>query len=80
MNCVSPEEVFVRSTQGYLEKAIQTPMAQGRSTEIISMMKWIETSRFSIQNSFSFREDRRSAVWLGMRVSGLRVEWSGFGI
>ena len=36
-----------------MEKGIQTPMAQGRSTEIISMIKWIRTSRLSIQNSLS---------------------------
>jgi hypothetical protein len=38
---------------GYLEKGIQTPMARGRSTKIISMMKWIRTSRLSLQNSLS---------------------------
>ena len=27
-------------------------MAHGRSAEIISMMKWIRTSRLSIKNSF----------------------------
>ena len=32
---------------------IQTPMAQGRSTKIISMIKWIRTSRLSIKNSLS---------------------------
>ena len=42
-----------RKMQGYREKGIQTPMAQGRSTKIISMMKWIRTSRFSIKNSLS---------------------------
>jgi hypothetical protein len=36
----------------YLEKGIQTPMAQGRSTQIISMIKWIRTSRLSIKNSY----------------------------
>ena len=39
--------------QGYLEKGIQTPRAQGRSTKIISMIKWIRTSRLSIKNSLS---------------------------
>jgi len=39
---------------GYLEKGIQTPMAQGRSTKIISMFKWIQTSRLSIKNSLAF--------------------------
>jgi len=38
---------------GYLEKGNQTPMAQGRSTEIISMIKWIRTSRLSMKNSLS---------------------------
>jgi len=28
-------------------------MTQGRSTKIISMIKWIRTSRLSIQNSLS---------------------------
>ena len=28
-------------------------MAQGRSTKIISMIKWIRTGRLSIKNSFS---------------------------
>ena len=28
-------------------------MAQGRSTEIITMIKWIRTSRLSIKNSLS---------------------------
>ena len=30
-----------------------SPMAQGRSTKIISTMKWIRTSRLSIQNSLA---------------------------
>ena len=30
-------------------------MAQGRSTEIISMIKWIRTRRLSIKNSLSLR-------------------------
>ena len=38
---------------GYLEKGIQTPMAQGRSTKIISMIKWIRTSRLSRNNSLT---------------------------
>ena len=37
-----------RSIYGYLETGIQTPMAQGRSTQIIAMIKWIRTSRLSI--------------------------------
>ena len=35
----------------HLEKGVQTPMAQGRSTKIISMIQWIRTSRLSIKNS-----------------------------
>jgi len=33
------------------EKGIQTLMALGRSTKIISMIKWIRTSRLSIKIS-----------------------------
>ena len=40
-----------RKILGYLEKGIQTPMAQGRSAKIISMIKWIRTRRLSIENS-----------------------------
>ena len=32
---------------------IQTPMAQDRSTKILSTIKWIRTSRWSIQKSLS---------------------------
>jgi len=39
--------------QGYLEKGIQTPVAQGRSTKIISMIMWTRTSRLSIKISLS---------------------------
>jgi len=47
--------------QGYLEKGNQAPMAQGRSTEIISitksisveMIEWIRLSRLSIKNSLT---------------------------
>ena len=42
-----------RKELGYLEKGIQTPMAQGRSTKIISMIRWIRTSRLSIKKSLS---------------------------
>ena len=37
----------------HLGKGIQTPMAQGRSTKIISMIKWIWTIRLSIKNYLS---------------------------
>ena len=42
-----------RETSSYMEKGIQTPMAQGRSIKIILMIKWIRTSRLSIENSLS---------------------------
>ena len=37
--------------QSYMEKGIPTTMAQGRSTKIILMVKWILTSWSSIKNS-----------------------------
>ena len=47
-----------------------TPMAQGRSTEIISMIEWIRTSRLSIQISLSLsahqKEMHTSPVLLTM--------------
>ena len=55
---------------GHLGEGIQTPMAQGRSAEIISMIKWIRTTRLSINNSFS-------SVYEGFRVWGLGSK--GFG-
>ena len=41
-----------RRKSGYVE--IQDPMAQGRSTKIISMMKWTRTSRLSVNKFLSF--------------------------
>ena len=35
----------------YLKKGMQTLMEQGRSTQVISMIKWIRTSRLSTRNS-----------------------------
>ena len=35
--------------RGYLKKGIQTLMAQGRSTKIILLIKWIRTSRLSMK-------------------------------
>ena len=40
---------------GYLQKGMQISMAQGRSTTIISTIKWIRTSRSSIKNSLYHR-------------------------
>ena len=48
-------EIIGRQADGCLEKEIQTPMGQGRSTNVISMIKWIRTSRLSIKNSLSLR-------------------------
>ena len=42
-----------------LEKGVQTPVAQGRSTEVISMIHRIRTTRLSIKNSFSRGRVRR---------------------
>ena len=56
-----------RLMQGYLEKVIQTPMAQGRSnklismikwTKLISMIEWIRTTRLSIDYSMFGRSTR----------------------
>jgi len=44
-----------RKMYGYLEKGIQTPMAQGRSTKIISMNKWFRTSRLSIKHPLALQ-------------------------
>ena len=53
------------------EKGIQTPMAQGRSTKIISMIKWIRTSRPSIKNSVSRCTGPPEAAGTGERVQRL---------
>jgi len=41
-------------------------MAQGRSTDIISIMKWIRTRRVSVKNSLSGRRRR----WISKNPSG----------
>ena len=38
---------------GYLEKGTLTPMSPGRSTQIVSIIKWIRTRRLAIENSLS---------------------------
>jgi len=60
---------------GYLEKGIQTPMAQGRSTETISMIKWIRTSRLSIKNSLSLQERG-----ISISSTALQFEYNGIQI
>ena len=42
-----------RNSRSRMEAFHGTPMAQSRSTEIISMIKWIRTSRLSMKNSLS---------------------------
>ena len=37
-------------------------MAQGRSTKIISMIKWIQTGRFSIKNSHALSRQAKDLV------------------
>ena len=51
--CGKVGELRGRWVKGYLEKGIQTSMAQGRSTQRISIIEWIRTSRLSIKNSLS---------------------------
>ena len=47
----------------FLEYGIQTPMAQGRSTRIISTIKWIRTNVSSVKKSLSNAgEDGRERV------------------
>jgi len=55
-------ERFKRGIYGYLGKGIQTLLAQGRSTKIISMIKWIRTSRLSIKNSLFKRGTLRAGL------------------
>ena len=43
------------------KSGIQTPMAQGRSTASISMVKWTRTSRLSIEISLSTDGERRGS-------------------
>ena len=43
------------------KSGIQTPMAQGRSTTIISMIQWTRTSRLSIKISLSLQIDQERA-------------------
>ena len=57
--CKPPLELWIL---GYLEEGIQTPMAEGRSTNIISKIKRIRTSGLLIQNSVSLRPTREQEV------------------
>ena len=44
-------------------------MAQGRSTKIIPMMKWIRTCRLSIKNSLSLQEIQQEEKTPSLRGS-----------
>ena len=61
--------------EGYLEKGIQTPMAQGRSTKIMSTIKWIRTSGLLMKNSLCVARLAFGSSGLEFRIlgSGLRV-------
>ena len=69
-----------------MEKGIQTPMAQGRSTKIVWMIKWIRTSRSSIKNFLSLprimaREKEAKSSEDGcfrLQDLGFRVQGAGF--
>ena len=50
-----------------MEKGIQTPMAQGRSTTIIQKMWWFRTCKLSIKNCLSVR--RQGAFYAGPCIS-----------
>ena len=59
---------------GYLEKGIQTLMAQGRSTQIVLMIRWIRTSRLSMTDSLSSQNkwDAAGATQACIRVIARR--------
>ena len=55
-------------------------MAQGRSAEIISMIKWIRTSRLSINNSLcACRDSRQNGHTSEIPEKGYIAERSGLG-
>ena len=62
-----------------------TLMAQGRSTKIISVIKWIQTSMLSMNKSLAgvlqLNQHRvTSLAVLGVQGAGFRVQGSGFGV
>ena len=69
-------------------KGIQTPIAQGRSTQIIPMAKWVRTGRLSMNNSLSLPREQMpkeagDSVMLGYRGfwvwgTGRRVQQGWF--
>ena len=61
-----------------MEKGIQTPMAQGRPTKIISMMKWIRTSRLSRKNTLSATPQAHHALSPPEYSRAYLYPWSPF--
>ena len=59
-------QVRGRLTEGHLGKGVQALMAQGRSTKSISMIKWIRTSRFPINNSPSLIDSGKLTGCVGI--------------
>ena len=57
---------------------MDTPVVQGRSTKVISTIKWIRTSRLSIKNSFSLDTPVLHGGGLGNWCVGCRVQGLGF--
>ena len=56
-----------------MEKRMQTPMAQGRSTKIILMIKWIQTSRLPIR-TFARQQMGARALRIISKVRARRSE------
>ena len=46
----------------HVKKVFQSPMAQGRSTKVISQIQWIRTSRLSIKPFLSLKKVRTSPL------------------
>ena len=73
----------VRTLQNREYDGIQTPMAQGQSNTIISMIEWIRTSRLSIKNSLSWelknlKDPKEHFLQSGAEGHGAHTEGLGF--
>jgi hypothetical protein len=51
-------------------------MAQGRSTEVISMMKWIRNSRLSMKNALSLRHLLSAILLEGRSAVSNSFRWT----
>ena len=60
---------------GYLKQGSRNPMAQGRSTTIVSMIKWIRTIRSSTNNSLSdpSTSNLQPVVGQGTGISAVQI-------